>query len=1170
MSMAGKINVNTHYTRSVNLERDKNSIDVVNAYIPTSRAVRTLARVADSFHEQLAPRAWSLIGPYGSGKSSFSVFMSQLLSSPGDDLHTAAINVLKKSESGLAKQFIRATKNSDGYFKILLTGAPEPLGRRLAKALSEAAERFWDGRRGKKPAILAELRSLAEQQSLSTTEILAAIKQLQEQLAKNQVAGMLIVIDELGKFLEYEARHYGVNDIYLLQELAEHACKGGPVNLLLFVMLHQSFEQYAKGLGENLKNEWSKVQGRFEEVPFLESTEQVLRVVSSAFDQVLTKQERAQVTANSIELATVLEKNEALPGALSATEAAELFASCYPIHPVTAILLPMLCQKIAQNERTLFSYLGSHEDYGFQDLLSRMTSVNDYIYPHDVYDYFITNQSAALGDYMTSRRWAEVVTAIERLGDAKIEEINLLKTIGILNIIGSKGGFKASKSMLELCIEGGVSFNKLFKALNDKAVVNFRRFNNEYRVWQGSDFDLEEALQEELSNLGNFSLADELNSSGALLPIVARRYTIENGALRYFAPIFVDAQTYKNAPSKSDQARIVFFLATGQDDQKIFRDIVVGYFSDLDLVVLCLGGAQLREAVAETQALKRIRSSRQELNSDPVAKREFEDRLTAAENAEDRLLNELTDQPEQSDWFYKSKQQSVANRRGLQEVLSFVLKSVYDKAPTIHNELINRDKPSSQAAAARNKLLSAMLTEFAAKDLGIEKFPPEKAIYRSVLLATGIHKEALEGEMRWVFSEPSSDASSDIANIAPVWDRISGFLDSTEKKARSFAELNPELMAPPYGMKAGLLPIMYMAVYMTYKHELAFYENGRYLPYFDDDKLDRFVKRPDEFTVQRFRIEGLKASIYEQYQKALFKDNKQRTVVELISPLANFMSSLPKFTKQTKSQDFLDLAAIAVRDAFETASSPERLLFALLPKALGFSESEANESEAFSEALREAIRKLKYAHENLLDKLRLQICDAFDLSKELSVNDLRAHFRWYSSLAEFTIERDGLKAFIKRLALTQGNDADWFESIVSFLGQLPSKEWTDSVCREAEYKLRDFSIRLLDLEKLYLAYRDHKGERHTDDIDVYVLKSFKLRGDMNEQVVVVDKRQRERISEIKKQLKEAMDREFSGNQVHIKAVLAELVNEYLSSSNIQKVEKKLKLKTAGGNNGNEP
>jgi len=143
MSLHNKITVNTHYTRSVNLERDRNSLDVVKAYIPTSRAVRTLIRIADSLHEELAPRAWSLIGPYGSGKSSFSVFMSQLLSSPNEPLNQAALKVLAKTDPKLAARFETETSDSNGYFKVLLTGAPEPLGRRLVKALYDAAETYW-------------------------------------------------------------------------------------------------------------------------------------------------------------------------------------------------------------------------------------------------------------------------------------------------------------------------------------------------------------------------------------------------------------------------------------------------------------------------------------------------------------------------------------------------------------------------------------------------------------------------------------------------------------------------------------------------------------------------------------------------------------------------------------------------------------------------------------------------------------------------------------------------------------------------------------------------------------------------------------------------------------------------------------------------------------------
>ena len=89
MSMQEKIKINTHYTRSVNLERDAESIDVINAYIPTSRALKLFGRISDGFTNKQAPRAWSIIGPYGSGKSSCQSFSSHLLSSP--DLDTTCL-----------------------------------------------------------------------------------------------------------------------------------------------------------------------------------------------------------------------------------------------------------------------------------------------------------------------------------------------------------------------------------------------------------------------------------------------------------------------------------------------------------------------------------------------------------------------------------------------------------------------------------------------------------------------------------------------------------------------------------------------------------------------------------------------------------------------------------------------------------------------------------------------------------------------------------------------------------------------------------------------------------------------------------------------------------------------------------------------------------------------
>ena len=151
MSFYKSISVNTHYTRSINVERDKESVEVVSSYIPTSRALKTLSKVASAGHSNQAPRAWSLVGPYGSGKSSFSIFLSHLLSSTQSSQNKVAHTVLKKADGGVASNFRAQTKSVSGYMRVLISGAPEPLGPRIVRGLTEAAGHFWEGKKGRKP-----------------------------------------------------------------------------------------------------------------------------------------------------------------------------------------------------------------------------------------------------------------------------------------------------------------------------------------------------------------------------------------------------------------------------------------------------------------------------------------------------------------------------------------------------------------------------------------------------------------------------------------------------------------------------------------------------------------------------------------------------------------------------------------------------------------------------------------------------------------------------------------------------------------------------------------------------------------------------------------------------------------------------------------------------------
>ena len=88
----------------------------------------------------------------------------------------------------------------------------------------------------------------------------------------------------LGSSLKYAAQHPSQGDMFVLQSLAEFAARSDGTPLFLLTILHQAFEQYAQRLGKSQREEWAKVQGRFEDVAFMEPTEQVLRLIGDAIE----------------------------------------------------------------------------------------------------------------------------------------------------------------------------------------------------------------------------------------------------------------------------------------------------------------------------------------------------------------------------------------------------------------------------------------------------------------------------------------------------------------------------------------------------------------------------------------------------------------------------------------------------------------------------------------------------------------------------------------------------------------------------------------------------------------------------------------------------------------------------------------------------------------------
>ena len=472
-------------------------------------------------------------------------------------------------------------------------------------------------------------------------------------------------------------------------------------------------------MSDSLKKEWSKIQGRFETIPFLESTEQTLKILANSFQFHFDASDSyGGVPAFQPHLqqaASLFLENDVLKTSLSEADLTKLLVQCYPLHPVTAVVLPQLCQKVAQNERTLFSFIGSHEPFGFRELAQQ--SRDGFIGLDGIYDYFIANQSGAITDSLTQKRWYEVVSAVDRLGDAEPVTVALIKSIGLLNIVGVRGGFKASADMLKLIFRE--RFEDAIEILVKKSLVVFRRYSQEYAVWQGSDFDLDGATEKAKNEIGQFSLAERLNSQAPLEPIIARKYSFENAAVRYFLPVFADINSYKSLLSASGDPRIVIFLLQGAEDLKHAQTIAAQFVKHKaysDILLFCPNAKVISEAVLEVLALKHVQQYEQLLKEDKVALREFNDRIYAAESLQRQVLKQMLEDTAGTIFFapglksaeHQLGELKVANRRSLQALLSSVLEVVYPASPIIRNELINRESPSPQANLGKKNLLIAM------------------------------------------------------------------------------------------------------------------------------------------------------------------------------------------------------------------------------------------------------------------------------------------------------------------------------------------------------------------------------------------------------------------------------------------------------------------------------
>lgn len=1034
MTLADRIHVARRYQRAIRIDIDIGKPITLEGFICPRSSAEVLETMACHVAET-GQGAFTWTGPYGSGKSSLAVALSAALN--GDKAlqrHVAAI-MGPRTTTLLAKSMPPRTL---GWQILPVVGRRDRPSQVIGEAI-KAAGMFTN----REPRVWTEKHLLDALEEIATRD--------------PQVGGLVIFIDEMGKFLEAAAQ--GSADIHLFQELAERASRSGG-RLIVVGILHQAFEEYAHRLSRRMRDEWYKVQGRFVDL-----------VVNTAGDEQIDLLGRAIVSDHRSKPTGPLAEGVArLVQGQTSPHLAEMLEDCWPLHPIVACLLgPLSRRRFGQNQRSLFGFLNSAEPQAFRNFL-RDASDTDLYCPDRLWDYLRINLEPSILASPDSHRWALAADALgrcEAMGGDDLH-LRLLKVIAMVDLLKDRSGLVASLDLLKYALPcfGSMELASALADLQSWSLVVFRKFANAYAIFEGSDFDIDHAVEQALAGMGRMDFAS-VSAMAGVQPIVAKRHYHETGALRWFDVGIVPLVEVERAAvdyAPLHEAIGSFFLAipTQGESEEIAQDIcrkAPQKTREWDIIVgLSQRAWSIPDLAAELSALERVRDETPDLQSDRVARTEVLARIAACQG---QLEGELRRAFDSAMWHCEHAKPKPLLHAELNSLASDLADARFKKSPRLRNELLCRVKPSSNAVAAQNALLRRMVLKEGEARLGIEGFPAEGGLFASLMEATGLYRETSDG---WRFVAPIPDAD-DPHNLVPTWQAAKDLLKANDHRAISIAGIYSVWRRPPLGIKDGLLPVLAVAFILSQRRTLAFYRQGIFQTRISDLDIDYLVKDPTCIQLRWMDLTGVSHHLLSEMAdvvRDLDKENKLSHLepIDVARGLVAIHDRLPPWVGRTQR---LSRNAKRIRQLFKQAKDPNRLIFDDIPQVLNDAQSigEEEATQRISSLVRGGLMELKHAYPSMLNRLRETL-----LAELLVPNASPSMLVELRDRAENIRELGGdhrLEAFIVRLARFHGRDYD-MESLAGMAVNKPPRDWVDPDIDRAAVELSEMAQRFLRAE----------------------------------------------------------------------------------------------------------
>ena len=1075
VTISSLFQITPRYIRSTNLERDFGDARALENYVLTPHAQECLGRLAKGLRKTSTQRAWRLTGNYGSGKSSFALFLAHWFNGQAAQLsRTVGVDVRYDRFSIGARPV---------YLPLLVTGSREPMGKAILRSLGALLGEQYS--RGSRSSVQLQIDAALSHKQLNDAKVLELIQAANEKLIKDRKAsGLLLLIDELGKFLEYAAYHSESQDVYLLQKLAEVAATSGESAPLFVVgMLHQGFDAYAETLDPTAQREWEKIAGRFEEVLFNQPLVQIseliaaaLRVRVSALPPYAREEARAGLDA-AMRLGL-------FGRGLSKQNLGDLAGRIYPLHGTTVPALVRAFSRFGQNERSLFSFLLSDEPFSLVNFASRVIERGaTYRLPH-FYDYIRACFGYRLSMQSYRSHWTQIESMVESFATSEPVELAVVKTIGVLNLLDHPD-LTATEDTIVACLSGpgGYSDESVTSAIDRLHKIRrvlFRRGSaGTFCLWPHTSVDLEAVYERATKAVGVVkSVSRNLGEFLETRPLVARRHYIETGNLRYFDVRYATVDqisTMADEASNADGKIVVALCETKAEcekAEKLGRSSAYQLRPDLLVAVPMEPLSNQAGLIAEAMRWDWVAVNTPELHADRFAREEVS---RQRHNARERLANRIQDLiglrslggAPALRWFSRGTPEKITSGRQLLERISKLCDALYPKAPNIKNELLNRRNLSSAAAAARMRLIEGILSRADQAYLGMssDKKPPEMSMYLSVLQRGRLHKEVAGC---WTLATPVVGA--DPLQLEPCFTGIRSYIEARPDQRIKVSDVFAFLSRSPYGVRDGVAPVL-LAVYSALDvQELAFYEDGTFLREVGGDQFLRLTKAPEKFELQLCRITGLRQEVFNMLLKVLGlkpSGGHEPLVLDVVKPLCVFVAGLPDYVRNSRR---LSAEALRVRSVIFEAREPVTFLFRELPAACGMEpfpvdgSASIEEARTFARRLKLHLEELRGAFDALLERLRQAVREEFETPGKFE--QVRRKLATRAGSVTVLANEPRLRALCLRLSDTKLPDASWLESLGSLLALQPPIRWNDAEEDTFRRELHTLAMRFKSLESI--------------------------------------------------------------------------------------------------------